>query len=135
MNLKIYKHNDYGKIQKNTDIYLVNTYGETPDFYNISNFVFLGGSFINHGGQNPIEPARLGCKIYHGPNVHNFAEVYKYLNSAKISNKVKNIKDLKKNLINEFTLKYKKNYKFRKQIDLIGQKILNDIFFRIKVYL
>ena len=135
MNLKIYKHNDYGKIQKNTDIYLVNTYGETPDFYNISNFVFLGGSFINHGGQNPIEPARLGCKIYHGPNVHNFAEVYKYLNSAKISNKVKNIKDLKKNLINEFTLNYKKNYKFRKQIDLIGQKILNDIFFRIKVYL
>ena len=37
--------------------------------------VFLGGSIINRGGQNPLEAARLGAKILHGPNVNNFVDV------------------------------------------------------------
>ena len=41
--------------------------------------VFLGGSIIKHGGQNPLEAARYGCKILHGPNVWNFDEIYKLL--------------------------------------------------------
>ena len=62
-------------------------YGEALKFYNISKYVFLGKSLIkifnkNDSGQNPIEPARLGCKIFHGPNVSNFTEIYKYLKSG-----------------------------------------------------
>ena len=41
--------------------------------------VFLGGSLIKHGGQNPLEAARFGCKILHGPNVDNFKEIYNLL--------------------------------------------------------
>ena len=63
-----------------TDILLVDTYGENSKFFNISKSVFLGGSLIKHGGQNPIEPSKFGCKIFHGPNVSNFKEIYKYLN-------------------------------------------------------
>ena len=55
---------------------LVNSYGEALKFYNISKYVFLGKSLveslIKDSGQNPIEPARLGCKIFHGPHVSNF---------------------------------------------------------------
>ena len=54
-----------------TDILLVNSYGEALKFYDISKCVFLGKSLvkslIKDSGQNPIEPARLGCKILHGP--------------------------------------------------------------------
>ena len=73
------------KINKDTEIYLVDTYGETKYFYNICKTVFLGGSIINRGGQNPLEPVRFGCKILHGPNVQNFAEVYNLLNRYKLA--------------------------------------------------
>ena len=42
----------------------------------------MGGSIVKHGGQNPLEPVRYGCKIIHGPNVENFNDVYKTLLSA-----------------------------------------------------
>jgi 3-deoxy-D-manno-octulosonic-acid transferase len=44
--------------------------------------VFVGGSLARHGGQNPIEPVKLGAAILHGPNVWNFAEVYAALDAA-----------------------------------------------------
>ena len=47
--------------------------------------MFLGGSIVNHGGQNPLEPARFGCKILHGPNIQNFTEVYRLLNKENLS--------------------------------------------------
>ena len=45
----------------------------------------MGGSLIPHGGQNPLEAAKLGCKIIHGPNVYNFKEIYEKINKMKIS--------------------------------------------------
>mgnify|MGYP007000158814 len=66
----------------------VDTFGESKKFYKIATTVFLGGSLINHGGQNPIEPARFGAKILHGPNIGNFKEVYKHLKNLKISKKI-----------------------------------------------
>ena len=62
--------------------------------------VFLGGSIINHGGQNPLEPARLGCKILHGPNIQNFTEVYNLLDKNNLSSKFHSTNQLIK-LINE----------------------------------
>ena len=88
MNLKIHRHTTGNKLSKLCDVYLVDSYGETLKFYDVSKIVFLGGSLINHGGQNPIEPARLGCKIFHGSNVQNFKEVYGYLNRLNISKKI-----------------------------------------------
>ena len=78
LDLKVQKRSAGNKISKNTDVYLVDSYGESKSFYKICKTVFLGGSLINHGGQNPLESARFGCKILHGPNVQNFSEVYNF---------------------------------------------------------
>jgi 3-deoxy-D-manno-octulosonic-acid transferase len=40
--------------KKDTDVYLVDSYGESSKFYNLTNVCFVGGSIINHGGQNPL---------------------------------------------------------------------------------
>ena len=68
-------HSSNQKIQKDTDIYLVDSYGDSSKFYNLTNVSFVGGSIIKHGGQNPLEPARLGNYIINGPNVKNFKEI------------------------------------------------------------
>ncbi|MDB3986867.1 3-deoxy-D-manno-octulosonic acid transferase, partial [bacterium] len=85
LNLSCISHSSNQKIQKNTDIYLVDSYGESSKFYNLTNVSFVGGSIIKHGGQNPLEPARLGNYIISGPNVKNFKEIYAFLNNLKMS--------------------------------------------------
>jgi 3-deoxy-D-manno-octulosonic-acid transferase len=62
--------------ERSTAVYVVDTVGELGLFYRLAPLVFMGGSLVPHGGQNPIEPAKLGAAILHGPHVHNFADVY-----------------------------------------------------------
>jgi len=85
LSLKTYFHSSKKKIPPDTEIYIVDTYGELNKFYKISSVVFMGGSLIKHGGQNPLEPAKLGCKIIHGPNIDNFREIYAKLDRMGIS--------------------------------------------------
>jgi 3-deoxy-D-manno-octulosonic-acid transferase len=65
-----------------TDIYVADTIGELGIIYRLSPIVFVGGSLVKHGGQNPIEPAKLGAAILHGPHVWNFTEIYAALDLA-----------------------------------------------------
>ena len=64
------------------DIYVADTMGELGLFYRLAPIVFMGGSLIEHGGQNPIEAVKLGASIVHGPHVFNFTEVYEALDHA-----------------------------------------------------
>lgn len=66
-----------------TDVYVADTVGEMGLFYRLSPIVVMGGSLVAHGGQNPIEPAKLGAAILHGPHVHNFEEVYTAIDLAR----------------------------------------------------
>ena len=59
-----------------TDIYIFDTLGELGLIYQLAPIVFMGGSLIRHGGQNPIEAIKLGAAILHGPHVSNFDEIY-----------------------------------------------------------
>lgn len=68
--------------KRSTDIYVADTMGELGLIYRLAPVVFVGGSLIEHGGQNPIEAAKLGAAIVHGPNVWNFAEIYAALGAA-----------------------------------------------------
>jgi 3-deoxy-D-manno-octulosonic-acid transferase len=68
--------------KRNTDIYVADTMGELGLIYRLAPVVFIGGSLIEHGGQNPIEAAKLGAAILHGPHVWNFAEIYAALDAA-----------------------------------------------------
>ena len=64
------------------DIYVVDTLGELGLIYRLAPIVFMGGSLASHGGQNPIEPIKLGAAMLHGPHVWNFAEIYEALDAA-----------------------------------------------------
>ena len=118
LGLKVVSHSSNVKSLKNVDIYVVDTFGETKKFYKIGSSVFLGGSIISRGGQNPLEPARYGAKIFHGPNVDNFKDVYKLLTKLKISKKITTPKKLA-SLI-DFNKKKGAGIKIKK----IGEKIL-----------
>jgi len=127
-------HSSKNKIKKNTEIYIVDTYGETEKFFNICKTVFLGGSLIKHGGQNPLEPARLGCKIIHGPNINNFNEIYSLLDKNKISIKVNNLNQL----IKEVGIILKKNISSEKliyKLKKLGNVILYSTLLEIKKFI
>jgi 3-deoxy-D-manno-octulosonic-acid transferase len=66
-----------------TEIYIADTMGEIGLFYRVSRLVFMGKSLVSGGGQNPIEPAKLGCAILHGGLTANFADIYALLDRAK----------------------------------------------------
>jgi 3-deoxy-D-manno-octulosonic-acid transferase len=66
-----------------TEIYIADTVGELGLVYRVAPIVFMGGSLVGHGGQNPIEAARLGAAILHGPHVWNFADIYAALDEAR----------------------------------------------------
>ena len=112
------------------DILIVDAYGKTNLFFENSPNVFLGGSLINHGGQNPLEAARIGCNILYGPNTENFKEIYSFLKRTKIAQKVSNENDLTKELIKLFKnlKRSKKNYT---KLRSIGTKILNTYYSEI----
>ncbi len=68
---------------KDIDVYVADTLGELGLIYRLAPIVFMGGSLASHGGQNPIEAVRLDAAVVHGPNVWNFAEIYRTLDEAK----------------------------------------------------
>ena len=103
---------------KNIDIFVVDTFGESKKFYKFATTVFLGGSIIKRGGQNPLEAARFGTKILHGPNIDNFKDVYKYLNQLKISSKINSPQECANSII------FKKNMKKAKKMKYLGTTIL-----------
>ena len=118
IDLKVAYHSSNIKTLKNVDIYIVDTFGETRLFHKFSSTVFLGGSVIKRGGQNPLEAARLGSKILHGPNIDNFKDVYKLLKLLNISNKINTPSQLASSIV------FKKNKNSGKKIKYIGKKIL-----------
>jgi 3-deoxy-D-manno-octulosonic-acid transferase len=65
-----------------TDVYIADTLGELGLIYRLAPIVFVGGSLASRGGQNPIEPIKLGAAILHGPHVWNFAEIYAALDKS-----------------------------------------------------
>lgn len=134
LELKIQTYSSKEKIKKDTDIYIVDSYGKTKSFYYQCKNVFLGGSLINHGGQNPLEAARYGCKIMHGPNVSNFHEIYKFLKKIKISKKISNQSQILY-FLNKFLTEKTNLEKTNKKLNLIGQKILNSTYQQINILL
>ena len=123
LGLKVHMHEPKSRINKDTDIYLVNSFGKTKSFYSIIKNVFLGGSLIRHGGQNPLEAVRYNCNILHGPNVSNFNEIYKFLHNHKISKKVINLNQTM-NILNKLFKSKKSQRNIKDKINKIGKKIL-----------
>ena len=123
LNLTTHTSESSKPINKNTDVYIVNSYGKTKSIYNICKNVFLGGSLIEHGGQNPLEATRYGCKVLHGPNINNFREIYNYLSSLKLSHKISN-KSQTVNMLEKLFSNKNNSRKIQVKLKKIGYNIL-----------
>lgn len=66
-----------------TAIYVADTLGELGLFFRLAPFVFMGGSLVPHGGQNPLEAAKLSRAVMAGPHTGNFAQAYDTIFAAQ----------------------------------------------------
>ena len=139
LKLKVVLYSKADQMDMHTDVLLVDSYGEALKFYNISKYVFLGKSLVQSlimdSGQNPIEPARLGCKIFHGPNVSNFTEIYDYLKTLGITRKINNFDQLSLSLVEELKKNEPKNHEIAAKIEKYGQNIFNNVIIELKKYI
>ena len=121
------------------EIIIINFFGGLPRFLKYAHSVFMGKSLLKRlekvGGQNPIDAARMGCKIYHGPFVYNFEEIYKILNDNNISTQIKSCEELKNNLVVDFNNSKKDTQKYSHLLNNLGQKTLNDTMKNINSFL
>jgi len=122
-NLKVHLHTSNKPLNNDTDIYIVDTFGETKSFLEFSKIAFMGKSIHAYGGQNPLEAARQGNRIIHGPNIENFEEVYDYLKKLGISSKINSYKSLE-NLIIKFHKKRNYSQQIIKKLAYTGNQIL-----------
>ncbi len=139
LNIKTAVYSNFDKIDEKTDVLLVDTYGDVQKFYNVSKNVFLGKSLVHslktNSGQNPVEPARLGCKIFHGPNISNFVEIYNYLKNLGVTKKINDANELNTSLVEEFEKNEDRDTKIKEKIDNYGQDILNNVIKELKKYI
>ena len=89
----------------------------------------------DQGGQNPIEAAKLKCKIYHGPYVYNFEDIYKSLENNNISRKINSFRELSEFLTIDLESPRKKNNENNNLIHKLGQKTLADTMILINNFL
>ena len=134
LKLKIHLHTSKNKLNKNTDIYLVNTFGQTKPFFKICKTIFLGGSIIKHGGQNPLEAARFGCKILHGPHVWNFSEIYDLLKKNNVSKKIISPNQLTYE-VDKILNNKNDNRNLELKIKSLGNKILTSTLNEVNIYI
>ena len=127
------------EISNNKEIIIVNSFGKLQSFYKHSKSVFIGKSTIKKfedvGGQNPIEAAKLGCKIYHGPFIYNFKDVYLLLSQKNVSKQVDNYKELAENLITDLNNSKDNNLDFISLINHLERKILKDAMEKIYFFI
>ena len=127
-------------IKDGNEIIIINSYGKVSEYLKLCESVFIGKSLMKKlssvGGQNPIEAAKLGCKIYHGPYTYNFREIYELLNRYKISEQIDSEIDLAEKLKIDFDNNLKiKNQNAIKNINELGEDILDKTFQHIKRYI
>ena len=128
LNAQLLKKNE--KILNDKEIIIINHYGVLQNYFKFAKSVFIGKSIIkrlqNDGGQNPLEAARLNCKIYHGPYVYNFEEIYKILEANNISKEVENFEDLSKNLVEDLENPAKRESQNSQSINNLAEKTFAD---------
>ena len=139
MNLSTQVKGETEPIGINAEIILVNYYGSTQKYLQNFRQVFIGKSMIKKlekvGGQNPINAAKMGCRIYHGPYVYNFKEIYNYLGEKKLAAKVGDYKDLADNLRKNFENKISIKENEVQQLHNYSEKIFDELINEYKNFI
>ena len=130
LNLNVQILNQDELILEDKEIIIINSFGILQNYFKYAKSVFIGKSMIKklekEGGQNPIDAAKLGCKIYHGPYIYNFKEIYEILKKNNISKKIENYTELSNYLIEDLEKPLKEDSKISNPIYSLGQKTLTD---------
>ena len=126
LNSQILNEDDF--IKDESEIIIINSFGVLNEFYKYAVSVFIGKSTLkilkSVGGQNPIDAAKLGCKIYHGPYIYNFSEIYEILKNFKISYQVNSPEELFDYLKQDLAQSKKEDAEINSSINNLS----NDIF-------
>ena len=114
--------NDGDTITADKEVLIINSFGILFKYFSYCKNIFIGKSLIKKlravGGQNPIEAAKLNCKVYFGPYVYNFQEVYDFLKANNMAEQINDEYDLSNKII--------KNFESSKNIDNGNIDLLNN---------
>ena len=137
LNSQILNENDL--ILDEKEVIIINSFGNLNNFFKLSKSVFIGKSMNpklkNQGGQNPIDAANLGCRIYHGPYVNNFREIYAILKENKIAEEVTTFIELSNKLKLDLSIENNDNENFFKIMKSLKEKTLNKTMKQINHFL
>ena len=126
-------------IDDSKELILINSYGTLGIFLKYAKSVFIGKSTVKKlkhvGGQSPIDAAKMGCKIYHGPYIYNFSEIYEILKENNISREIEGSEDLAKNLERDLRNMEKNEREISAKINSLGIKTLNNTMQKIDNFL
>lgn len=118
---------------KNNKVLLVNSFGELPLFFKLSKIAIVGGSFLNKGGQNPIEASFFDCSIIFGPYMSNFSDISRKILDYNAGFQVDDINELNKKILllsNNTKLRLETSKNFKKLCNnqsLLSSKVFNKI--------
>ena len=130
LNLKTQLLNEGERISDEKEIVIINSFNVLENYFKYAKSVFIGKSLLKElksdSGQNPIDAAKLSCRVYHGPYVYNFEEIYEILKKNNIARKIETIEDLSSNLIKDLESPLKKETKISNQIEILEQKTLEE---------
>ena len=117
-NLKIVKKSDLGGVKKTPQYVLGDTMGELYELYGLATLAVIGGSILDYGGQNPIEPMSLNVQTAVGPSIYNFKDmvntaeknnaIFRFKNIAELEVIIKNLVD--KGQVNQGVIKNAQKY-------------------------
>ena len=130
LNLKTQLLNEGERISDEKEIIIINSFNVLENYFKYAKSVFIGKSLLKElksdSGQNPIDAVKLRCRVYHGPYVYNFEEIYEILKKNNIARKIETIEDLSSNLIIDLESPLKKETKISNQIEILEQKTLEE---------
>ena len=139
LGLEVQIKEEIDDINNFADVILVNYYGSVNKYLKNINQIFIGKStiekFENSGGQNPLEAAKIGCHIYHGPYVSNFEDIYKFLGDAGISEKIINADDLANKLDKNFKTKIEIDSEKLEKINIFSNEIFKNLIKEYNKYI
>jgi len=139
LNLKTQLLSKNEKILKNSEVIVINSFGILQNYFKYAKSVFMGKSILkklhSDSGQNPIDAAKLKCKIYHGPYVYNFEEIYKILEKNNISKKIKTFNELSDNLIADLKDPSKHKNANAMIIDELGRRTFKNTMQHINTFI
>ncbi len=121
--------NDEELIDPKKEVIILNSFGILKNYFKYAKSVFIGKSTLvklkDVGGQNPLEAAQLRCKVYNGPFVYNFKDIYEILEKNNISYQITDHKDLSGFLERDLKDDNKKDDKISEIINDLSKKTLN----------